>query len=421
METNRIKNLRDLATTPLHRAALEMVNSGLNAVDTKIILKKNITLSGHRLTVKDKEFDLAKFDKIIFIGLGKAAGEAALFFDKLLGSRITAGVVLDLKKVNCRYIKSYKADHPRPSAENVSASQKIVDLARGISENDFVITVVSGGGSAMLCWPAEECEKSVKLYDSFLKTGGHIKELNVIRKHTSLIKGGGLAKIFYPAKIVGLIFSDIAGDNYHNVASGPTYLDETSVETAQKIIAKYGLSGIEMLETDKEKKYFNNVVNIPMVSNKTALASVKSAAQDAGFTATILSEAVYENAEQTIANFQKSSAPRTVLIAGGEINISIKNSLGKGGRNQYLAMKFLPSIKTGEVFISIASDGLDNSDAAGAIIDSETVKKAGDKKLDYEKYLADYNTYDFFNETGSLIFTGPTGANVADLMLLLRK
>ena len=205
------------------------------------------------------------------------------------------------------------------------------------------------------------------------------------------------------------------------MASGPTYLDKTSIEDAQRILGKYGISDIEISETIKEEKYFNNVINIPMVSNKIALENIKSAAQNAGLTATILSEAIYESADQTITGFQKLSAPKTALIAGGEINISIKNSLGKGGRNQYLAMKLLPLIKPGEVFISIASDGLDNSDAAGAIVDSETLKKAGDKKLDYEKYLAAYNTYDFFNETGHLIFTGPTGANVADLMLLLRE
>ena len=160
---------------------------------------------------------------MIFIGLGKAAGESALFFDKLLDSKISAGVVLDLKEVNCQYIKSYKTDHPRAICRKYNCFTKIVDLAKNISEKDLVITVVSGGGSAMLCWPAEECEQSIKLYDSFLKTGGNIKELNTIRKHTSQIKGGGLAKLFTPQKLLGLFFRDISGDNYNKVASAQRF------------------------------------------------------------------------------------------------------------------------------------------------------------------------------------------------------
>src|SRR3989344_7912337 len=175
MENNLIKNIEELSTSPLRKKALEIINSGLFAVDTQKVLKENITLNGNILTIKNNIFNLSDFDRLIFIGLGKASSEAALFFDSMLGSKINKGVVLDLKEVNCQYIKSYKTDHPRPSAENIMASQKIVDLANNISERDLIITVISGGGSAMLCWPAEECEQSIKLYDSFLKTGGNIE------------------------------------------------------------------------------------------------------------------------------------------------------------------------------------------------------------------------------------------------------
>ena len=276
MEKNLIKNIEELSTSPLRKEALEIINSGLSAVDTQKVLKENITLNGDILTIKNNVFDLNNFDRLIFIGLGKAASEAALFFDSTLGSKINQGVVLDLKEVNCQYIKSYETDHPRPSAKNIVASQKIVDLANNISEKDLVIIVVSGGGSAMLCWPAEECEQSINLYDSFLKTGGNIEELNTIRKHTSQIKGGGLVKLFYPAKIISLIFSDIPGENYNKVASGPTFLDESSVEDAQNILNKYQITNIRLNETTKEKKYLTNVININFISNKTALEKMKS-------------------------------------------------------------------------------------------------------------------------------------------------
>lgn len=420
MSADLIKNFDALASTPLRRQALEIINSGLSAVNTQAILEKNIIFENNFLSIKGEHYDLDKFNRVIFIGLGKAASEAALFFDKLLGSKISAGAVLDLKEIDCQYIKSYRADHPRPSAENVQASQKIVDLAEGISKKDLVITIVSGGGSAMLCWPAEECDKSIKLYDAFLKTGGNIRELNTVRKHTSQIKGGGLAKIFYPAKIIGLIFSDIPGENYSEVASGPTFLDESSVEDAQKILDKYNIKDIDLAETLKEEKFFANVVNINFVSNQTALEKMKETAQKFGFDASIISSAIYENAGETINNFKKHSAPKKAVLAGGEISLPIKGSSGKGGRNQYLALKFAPAINEDEVFVSIASDGLDNSDAAGAIVDKNILARAREKEMDSEMYLKNYDTYDFFNETQDLIFTGPTGANVADLMLLLR-
>lgn len=419
MEKSYIQNLESLATSPLRRQALEIINSGLSAIATEQVLKENITLKDNILTIKGNVFNLTDFNRLIFIGLGKAASESALFFDELLGSKISAGVVLDLKEVNCQYIKSYRADHPRPSAENIMASQKVVDLAKDISEKDIVITVVSGGGSAMLCWPAEECAQSIKLYDSFLKTGGNIEELNTIRKHTSQIKGGGLARLFYPAKIVGLIFSDISGDNYNKVASGPTFLDNSSVEDAQKILDGYKITDIALTETPKEGKYFTNVLNINFVSNKTALEKMKQTAEKLGFETSIMSSSVYEDADETINNFKKNSSPKKAIIAGGEISITVTNSGGKGGRNQYIALKYAPLINEGEVFVSIASDGLDNSDAAGTIVDKTTMEKAKTKEIDNEIYLKSYDTYDFFNATKDLIFTGSTGANVADLMLLL--
>ncbi len=419
MEKNLIKNIEELSTSPLRKKALEIINSGLSAVDTQKVLKENITLNGDILTIKNNVFDLNNFDRLIFIGLGKAASEAALFFDSTLGSKINEGVVLDLKEVNCQYIKSYETDHPRPSAKNIVASQKIVDLANNISEKDLVIIVVSGGGSAMLCWPAEECEQSINLYDSFLKTGGNIEELNTIRKHTSQIKGGGLVKLFYPAKIISLIFSDIPGENYNKVASGPTFLDESSVEDAQNILNKYQITNIKLNETPKEKKYFTNVININFISNKTALEKMKETAENLGFETIIMSSSIYETAEETINDFKKQSSPKKAIIAGGEISVTVTGSGGKGGRNQYMALKYAPIINDGEIFISIASDGLDNSDAAGVIVDKTTMEKAREKEMNSEIYLKSYDTYNFFKKTNDLIFTGPTGANVADLMLLL--
>lgn len=417
----RIKNLDELASTASRKKALAIISAGLAAVATTNVLKRQIKLSGSTLTIKNHAVNLDDFKRIFLIGIGKAASEAALFLENILGDKITAGVVLDLKTERYDRLQSYVAHHPRPSSENIAASQKIVELASGISPSDLVIVIVSGGGSAMLCWPETECDDSIKLYDAFLKTGGNIRELNTVRKHISGLKGGGLAKLFYPARVLGLIFCDIAGNHYDEVASGPTYQDKTTLSDAENIIKKYRLPELKLNETPKEEKYFANITNIPLVSNETALKAMAEKAMELGLKPTVVSAAVANPVPATIAAFRETPLDYNAILGGGEISVAVKQSGGTGGRNLLLALEFAGSLKPGETFISLASDGLDNSDAAGAIVDGQTLTAAQKLGLDRRSYLEKMDPYDFFLKTGDLIFSGPTGANVADLMLLLRE
>ena len=155
----------------------------------------------------------------------------------------------------CERLQTFQGTHPLPSAENVRASGKIVQLAKQMTENDLVLVIVSGGGSALMCWPQSECEQGRRLYQNFLRAGGSIVELNTVRRHLSALKGGGLAAMLYPATVVGLIFSDVPGDNPQAVASGPTYRDETTVEDARRILGKYGLGGYALRDTRIDAKY----------------------------------------------------------------------------------------------------------------------------------------------------------------------
>lgn len=417
----QIKNLSGLASTASRENALTIISAGLAAVATTDVLKRQVKLNGSTLTIKNHAVNLDDFKRMFLIGIGKAASEAALFLENILGERITAGVVLDLKTERYNRLQSYAAHHPRPSSENIAASKKIVELARNISPSDLVLMIVSGGGSAMMCWPETECDDSIKLYDAFLKTGGNIRELNTVRKHISGLKGGGLAKLFYPAKILGLIFCDIAGNHYDEVASGPTYQDKTTLSDAENVIKKYRLPELKLNETSKEEKYFANVTNIPLVSNETALKAMAEKAAELGLKPTIVSAAIADPATATIAAFRETPLNYNAILGGGEISVTVKQGGGTGGRNLILALEFASALKPGETFVSLASDGLDNSDTAGAIVDSQTIVNAQKLGLDYRVHLEKMDSYDFFLKTGDLIFSGPTGANVADLMLLLRE
>ena len=279
----------------------------------------------------------------------------------------------------------------------------------------------------MLCSSEKECDQSIKLYESFLKTGKTIGVLNTVRKHLSVLKGGGLAKIAYPATVIGLIFSDVPGDNFGDVASGPTYKDLSTVADAEKIIAENRLGNFELMETPKDDKYFKKVWNFVLVSNKTASEAMAAKASELGFVAEVISTELYDDVEPALGKIfeaQKNhKEENTVIIAAGEPQLKVSDRHGKGGRNSHMALAAVCSHKLpkNSVFISLASDGLDNSDAAGAIVDENTCAKAKSLAMDGEVYLHGFNSYEFFKKTGDMLLTGPTGANVADLMILLTK
>lgn len=415
-----IKNAAELAVTDARRKALQIVSAGFDSIDTSQVVRSALNLDGDSLNICGEKFDLKKFRRIFVIGFGKASATAGYELEKILGDRIFDGVIIDLSIFGLKKINGFKGTHPKPSQANIEASEKIVKLSESISKQDLVIVIISGGGSSLLCWPKKELEQSSRLYDEFLHTGGNIEELNTIRKHISEIKGGGLAKLFYPAKIIGLIFCDIPGGKCGEVASGPTYKDISTIADAENILKKYGLKGFSLNETPKEDIYFKNVLNIPILTNETALNAMAEKGRELGFEPKILSSKIYGSAEETLLDMQNAIDESNMILAGGEIKLVVEGKDGKGGRNQYIALKAVEKIKENEIFISIASDGIDNSNSAGAITDSLTIKKIADKNLDVKEYLNRYDTYNLFEKTGDLIFTGPTGTNVADLMLLLK-
>ena len=414
-------NTKDLEKYPNRQKALAIIEAGLSAIDTKRVVRSTIILQDEVLKIKDLEINLKDYKKIKIIGFGKASSEAALALEEVLGSRISGGVTIDIKSSETRYIESLVGDHPHPSMKNVLATEKVIESVKGLTEDDLVLVIVSGGGSALLCWPEEECNQGEMLYSNFLKVGGTIEELNIVRKHLSLIKGGGLAKLLHPARVVGLIFCDVPGGNAEEVASGPTSKDTTTTEDAKKILNKYGFEGFKLNETPKEDKYFERVTNISLVSNLNALEAMALKAQELGFEAKILSSKIYSLPEETINDFKKLLTKNTVVLGGGEVKLVIKGEGGSGGRCVQLALASLKHLEADETFSAIASDGIDNSDTAGAIVDKNTLEIVSRLNLDIETYLERVDSYNFFKQTGDLVFTGPTGANVSDLMLWIKE
>jgi len=417
-----IKNFEQLALTPQRELVLQIAEAGFDAIDTEKAIGDQVRLINHSLIVKNSIFDLEKFENIYVIGFGKASCKAAFALEKILGNKIRDGIAIGLKPLACEFVKTYEGTHPQPSEQNVRLANDIVNMAGKLKEKDLVITIVSGGGSALLCWPMEECKQAYNLYEKFLPSGGGITELNTVRKHISLLKGGGLAKILHPATVLGLIFSDVPGNDFSLIASGPTYKDNSTVADAQAIIEKYGLGEFRLTETPKEEKYFKKVTNIPLVSNLTALNAMKAYAEKAGITANIISSQVTQDAGIALDSLENGLQPNAAALAGGEIRLVVTKKGGKGGRNLYLGMAAIDRLGKNDIFAAIASDGMDNSDCAGVILDFSSRKKLEKQGLNLADYIQRYDGYSLFEKLGAeLIFTGPTDANVSDLMIWFKS
>ncbi len=423
MNRGIIKNFESIAQTENRRIALELAEAGIGAISTRNAVRAFVSLDRDILRVQGAEFDLSKFKKIKIVGFGKSSFEAALALEEILGDRIEKGAVIDVNGGNFGRVEIFTGSHPKPTRDNLEAGRKIYQIAEEAGEDDLVLVIVSGGGSALLCYSEEECEQGAKLYDAFLHSGKTIGEINTVRKHLSLLKGGGLAKLCYPATIIGLVFSDIPGNHFENVASGPTYKDSTTVADAEKIIEENKLGKFELIETPKEDKYFEKVRNFVLVSNELALLAMKKEAEGLGFDAKIISAELYKETGKVLERIFSAGKENSVVLAAGEPSVAVPKSHGKGGRNLYMGLLALEKMKSDKdsVFISFASDGIDNTDAAGAVVDFLTAEKIKELDINTKEALKNFDSYGVFKKSGDLIITGSTGANVSDLMIFLNK
>jgi len=272
-------------------------------------------------------------------------------------------------------------------------------------------------------------KEEVPMMQALIDAGATIQEINTIRKHLSYARGGNLAKDAYPARVISLIFSDVVGDDLSFIASGPTVKDETTMDDAVAVLAKFkilkkcGMEQCGLIETPKDDNYFANVSNELVVSNLHAFEAMKSAAARLGLAAEIRGSALTGDANEVgkmIADAVRAAPPRTALLWAGETTVTVHNPAGRGGRNLELAASALRFVGEGEEILSFASDGRDHGAFAGAICDTITRKAAGDSGVDPETFRASDDTYALFEKIGNYVVTGDTGSNVSDLMIGLK-
>ena len=422
-----IKNFKALAKTKIRRDALAIFEAGIKAVDPGRSILRAVKRRGDFIFFGNKKIDLKNFDHIYVIAIGKAAGRASAGLEKILGSKITGGIALDIKKLKLKYIKSLVGTHPLPSEQNMRATGEIMAMLKNLDSRDLLLTVISGGGSALLCWPYElKCSDLSAINSILMRKGAAIEEINIVRKHLSEIQGGQFARLAYPATVLGMIFSDVPGDDLGSVASGPTVRDTSTKTDAARILEKYkvlkacSLPGCDLKETPKDEIYFKKVFNFLVAGNKEAVFAMAGEARRRGWKTRVLGTKITGEARDIGRLMATSPGKSEAVVAAGETVVTVLGR-GTGGRNQELALGALPYIEEDTLVASCASDGVDNSLAAGAIADRVTKNKAQRAGVSAKKYLTNNDSYNFFRKTGDSIVTGITGTNVSDLIVALRE
>ena len=429
-----ILNTKELSSSPLREKALAIAEAGLTALDTATVIKNSLKFENNNIYVSDKIFPILESSKLIVIGVGKCAISAASEVEKILGDRITSGIVLDVhENTTCKFkkIKCVTGSHPTPTPKNVEATKEIVAMLSGLTHDDLVLFIISGGGSTLLCLPEEGsvCLDESLIVSELFRAGASIKELNTLRKHISLARGGYLAKYAYPAHVAALIFSDVPGNDIDFISSGPTVKDTTTAGDAEAVLSKYqilkkcNMLHCGLIETPKDDKYFSNVYNYIILSNEHALQAMSLKAKSLGLRPVIQDTKLEGEAKIVGENIAKKIGDANtgqVFLYGGETTVVVRGQ-GRGGRNQELALGALKNIQTDTLVLSLASDGKDNGPYAGAIMDQEVLSNSNAQGLDPQTFLAENNASEFFEKSGGLLKTGDTGSNVSDLIIAIKN
>ena len=370
--------------------------------------------------------------RTIVVGAGKAAASMAKAVEERWDGRLEGLVVTRYgHSVPTRRIEVVEAGHPMPDKAGTVAAQRILEMVQDLTEDDLVLALISGGGSALLSLPAPGITLADKkaINKALLNSGAPISEINCVRKHLSAIKGGRLALAAQPARVVSLIISDIPGDDPATVASGPTVPDSSSLDDAQVILKKYGITPppsvaafLHQPENETPKPgdpRFANVENRVIATAKGSQDAAAETARLAGITPILLGDDIEGEARAVAAEQAKlalSQRAPCVLISGGETSVTVRGN-GRGGRNAEYLLALAIAVDGNPRIHAIAcdTDGIDGSeDNAGAMITPDTLDRARQLGLDPADYLNRNDAYSFFEALGNLIVTGPTRTNVND-------
>ncbi|MBF0495153.1 MAG: glycerate kinase [Deltaproteobacteria bacterium] len=443
----------------LRHMARYIFDAAVRAADPYLAVTAALSRDGDELTLSrpgmvDISFSLNEFERIVIVGAGKAAAPMARAVEDILGDRISEGLIC-VKYGHAeplRRTRIYEAGHPIPDQNGVAAAQHILELVGSLTAQDLLISLISGGGSALMPAPVEGVTLAElgEVTDLLLSSGAAIPEINSVRKHLSRIKGGKLAIKAFPAVVISLILSDVIGDHLDVIASGPFMPDATTFQDAYQVLVKYrleeraplsaldylmkGLAG-EVPETPKPgHRAFGRIYNQIVAGNLASLLAARDAAADLGLSVLILSSLIEGEARETakiltamakeVLKSQNPVPPPVCLIMGGETTVTLRGP-GLGGRCQEFALAAALALAEDKlpgqiVMLAGGTDGTDGpTDAAGAIVDHLTIKAAREMGLVPQDYLARNDSYYFFEKTGELLKTGPTKTNVMDIYLAL--
>ncbi|MEA3434922.1 MAG: glycerate kinase [Thermodesulfobacteriota bacterium] len=431
--------------------AVKIFHKGLQAVEPGSAIKRSCKREGDNLLIGNKKYNLSGIKNIFVTGAGKATAPMAAAIEDILGENITSGII-NVKyghTANLNCIRLIEAGHPVPDKNGMLGAGEILNLVEGTKKDDLVLCLISGGGSALFVLPAEgitlkDKQDTIRI---LLSCGATIHEINTIRKHISKIKGGRLASAAYPAEMVSLILSDVVGDDLDVIASGPSVPDPSTFEDSIKIIKKYkitknipkavvshirkGASG-KIPETPKEAdKIFKNTYNLIIAGNMEAINAARQESNKVGYKTLVLSSMI-EGETRDVAKVHTAIAkeilrtgnpipPPACILSGGETTVKITGS-GLGGRNQEFVLAAAIDIaeRKNIVVLSGGTDGGDGpTDAAGAIADNNTFKRAESIGLNPLNFLLNNDSYHFFKQLDDLLITGPTNTNVMDLRIML--
>jgi len=435
----------------LRKDARKIFMAGVERVEPARAVKSFVHLKESTLTVNMREYDLNQIENIYIVGAGKAAAPMALAVEEILGNWINEGLIntkyghgLSLNRIELK-----EAGHPLPDEAGMRGAEAMLSLIEKAKDEDLIICLISGGGSALLPLPAQgiSLEEKQEATSLLMGCGATIQEINAIRKHISRIKGGRLAEASWPAGLVTLILSDVVGDPLDVIASGPTVPDESTFADCLAIVKKYKLEsrvspsirnhlheGAAGRRQDTPKPgnvCFTRTQNVIIGSNIQAIGASASEARQLGYHPLILSSLI-EGETRQVAKVHAAIAKEVIrtgnpitrpacLISGGETTVTLRGE-GRGGRNQEFVLAAALEMKDLKmtVILSGGTDGSDGpTDAAGALADGNTIRRSWMKGMDPAAYLDRNDSYNFFLKLGDLLITGPTRTNVMDLRIII--
>jgi len=426
--------------------ALTLFKEALKASDPYEGVRNALRLERDKLVVQDLKLQLGAGRKIYVIAFGKAACSMTKAVEDVLGDLISGGVAVTKYgyALPLRRVRVIEAGHPVPDENSLRGALQILRLAERVREEDIVLVLISGGGSALITLPEEgiSLNDKIRTNELLLRSGATIYEVNSVRKHISKVKGGKLAKML-KGTVISLILSDVVGDPLEAIASGPTVRDPTTFRDAKKVLENYGLwgkipesvrrhieLGIRGLRAETLKEDLPNVHNYVIGSVSIAVEAAAKKAEGLGLHTYVLTTTLESEASpaglvigSVIQEIYRSGRPfpkQSVILAGGEMTVTIGSSKGLGGPNQEFALSISRKIEglKGVAVLAADTDGTDGpTNAAGGVVDSYTASILKSLSLDIEEYLKKHNSYEALRKSKALLITGPTRTNVNSIII----